>query len=172
MIGIAAAWITIQIGAAFVLSGLGVPVPVSAAIGAGLTNLFGQEILGGQNGIDWGSVGLASVEGLVFSMAGSGLATSLGREIWQQGKSGFDSWVSGSGLNWSGIAGSLFNVGFDTLDPVLGGPKVGTFNFGLGRLINSAYNPRPGGRFRTVDVLPWSACSNTLMVRLRLAWAK
>ena len=76
---------------------------------------------------------------------------ALGREVWQQGKNGFEGWTSGPGLNWSGIAGSLFNVGFDALSPVLGGPRFGperdgrrAFNFSLGGLINSAYNPSSG----------------------------
>ena len=53
------------------------------------------------------------------------VGSAVWREIWQQGKNGFDGWTSGPGLNWSGITGSLFNVGFDALGPVLGGPKVG-----------------------------------------------
>jgi hypothetical protein len=96
----------------------------------------------------------------MFSMAGS--ASVLSREIWQQAKGGFKGWTSGSGPNWSGIAGSLFNVGFDALAPVLGGPRVGTFNFGVGQLINSAYNPSSGwaipgsGRSPTVGAFEYA----------------
>src|SRR5262249_1374237 len=96
----------------------------------------------GQQGIDWGGVGAAAVGGYIFSAAGP--LGALAREVWQQGKTGFEGWTSGAGPNWSGIAGSLFNVGFDALGPVLGGPQVGTFNFGLGALINGAYNPSSG----------------------------
>jgi YD repeat-containing protein len=139
--------ITVQIGVTIGLSALGVPAPVSYALGAGLSNLAGQATswslgMPGQNGIDWGNVGMAAMEGFMFSMAGP--AATLSREIWQQGKSGFSGWTSGPGLNWTGIAGSLFNVGFDALAPALGGPRVGQFNFGLGALINSAYNPSSG----------------------------
>src|SRR3546814_1011686 len=75
---------------------------------------------------------------------------------------GFEGWTSGPGLNWSGIGGSVFNVGFDALGPVLGGPKVGTFSFGMGALINSAYNPNSGwavpgsGRSPTVGAFEYA----------------
>jgi hypothetical protein len=144
------------------LSALGVPAPVSAGIGAGLGNLAGQATsweLGmqapGHEGIDWGGVGMAAVEGSVFS--GVVPASGLAREVWQQAKGGFGGWTSGSG-----IAGSLFNVGFGALDPVLGGPKVGQFKFGLGGLINSAYNPSSGwaipgsGRSPTVGAFEYA----------------
>src|SRR5262249_10853087 len=138
-----------QVGVTVGLTALGVPAPVSYAIGAGLSNLGGQATswgLGmqapGHEGIDWGGVIVATAEGSVFSSVGS--LGVFGREGWQQAKSDFDGWTSGPGLNWRGIGGSLFNVGFDALGPVLGGPKVGPFNFGLAGLINSAYNPSSG----------------------------
>jgi YD repeat-containing protein len=140
---------TITVGVTAVLTALNVPAPLSYAIGSGLGNLGGQAVswgLGmqapGQEGIDWGSVQAAIFKGGVFGFAGP--YGTLSMEILEQGKSGFDGWTSGPGLNWSGISGSLFNVGFDALGTVLGGPKVGPFNFGLGGLINSAYNPRSG----------------------------
>ena len=149
LMAVAAVSITIQVGATVGLSALGVPAPVSYGIGAGLSNLAGQATswgLGmqapGQDGIDWSGVGVAAMEGAIFSMAGR--FGMLGREVWQQAKGGFDGWTSGPGLNWTGIGGSLFNVGFDALGPVLGGPRVGQFNFGVAGLVNSAYNPRSG----------------------------
>ena len=148
LMAVAAASIAIQVGATVGLSALGVPTPVSFGIGAGLGSVGSQATawsLGmqapGQSGIDWARVTTASMEGFAFSMLGP--AAAVGRELWQQGKNGFDGWTSGPGLNWSGIAGSLFNVGFDALGKVLG-PKVGKFDFGLGTVINSAYNPTSG----------------------------
>jgi hypothetical protein len=167
MLALAAVSITVEVGVTVGLSALGVPAPASAAIGAGLSDLAGQATsweLGmqvpGHEGIDWGGVGLATIEGGMFSMAGP--ASVLSREVWQQLKGGFEGWTSGSGPNWSGIAGSLFNVGFDALAPVLGGPRVGPFNFGVGRLINSAYNPSSGwaipgsGRSPTVGAFEYA----------------
>ena len=160
-IAVAAASITIQVGATIGLAALGVPVPVSVGIGAGLGNLAGQTTswgLGmqapGQHGIDWDGVGMAAFEGFFFSVAGSSagpVVGGLGREFWQQAKDGFEGWTSGPGLNWSGIAGSLFTVGSDALGPVLGGPAFGPerdgrrpFNFSLAGFVSSAYNPSSG----------------------------
>jgi hypothetical protein len=146
---VAAVSITIQVGTTVVLTELGMPAPVAYGIGAGLSNLGGQAMsweLGmqppGQNGIDWNSVGMAAMEGYLFSAAGP--AGAFSRELWQQAKSGFSGWTAGPGLNWTGIAGSIFNVGFDALGPVLGGPSSKTFSFSLAGLINSAYNPSTG----------------------------
>ncbi len=149
MMAVAAVSITIQVGVTVGLSYLGVPAPISYGIAAGLSNFGGQATaweLGmqapGKQGIDWGSVGMAAFEGYMFSAAGP--AGGVAREMWHQGTSGFTGWTSGPGLNWSGIAGSLFNVGFDALGPVMGGPTRGAFHFGLAGLINSAYNPSSG----------------------------
>jgi YD repeat-containing protein len=167
LMALAAVSITLQVGVTVGLTALGVPAPVSYAIGAGLSNLGGQATswgLGmqapGQDGIDWGGVIVATAEGSVFSSIGS--LGVLGREVWQQAKSDFNGWTSGPGVNWTGIAGSVFNVGFDALGPVLGGPKVGSFNFGLAGLINSAYNPSSGwaipgsGRSPTVGAFEYA----------------
>ena len=162
MMAVAAVSITIQVGATVGLSALGMPMPVSVAIGAGLSNLAGQATswgLGmqapGQDGIDWGGVGLAAMEGFLFSAVTikAPVVATIGREFWGQAKSGFQGWTSGPGLNWSGIGGSLFNVGFEAVGPVLGGAQFGpadlnkgglTVNLSMGGLINSAYNPRSG----------------------------
>ncbi len=148
LLAVSAASIAFQVGVSVGLSMLGVPAPISYALGAGFGNLAGQVTswsLGiqapDQHGIDLGDVGVAALEGYAFSVAGR--FGALSREIWQKGKSGFSGWTSGpglnlSGLNLSGIAGSLFNVGFDALDRVVGGPVR------LGGFINSAYNPRSG----------------------------
>ncbi|ALI34756.1 putative deoxyribonuclease RhsA [Candidatus Nitrosocosmicus oleophilus] len=137
--------LAVQVGVTAILSGVNVPIPISFGIGAASGNLT-RQLMGirapNQEGIDWESVGLAALEGTAFSAAGS--YGALSREIWQQSKTGFSGWTSGPGLNWSGIAGSLFNVGFDAFDRALSSPKAGPFSFGLGGLINSAYNPRSG----------------------------
>lgn len=147
LLAVAAVSITIQVGATIVLTELGVPAPIAYGIGAGLSSLSGQTTtwaLGmqppGQEGIDWRSVGIAAAEGAVFSAAGA--YGAVGRELWHEVTSGFSGWTSDSGLNWAGITGSLFNVGFNALGPVLGGPGGGAFN--LATLINSAYNPSSG----------------------------
>lgn len=151
IMAVAAVSITLQIGATIVLTELGVPAPIAYGIGAALGNLGNQSTswaLGmqqpGHDGIDWSDVGVAGAEGAVFSAMGS--YGALGRELWHQAEGGFSAWTSGSGPNWSGIAGSVFNVGFDALGPVLGGPRSagGAFNFSLAGLINSAYNPSSG----------------------------
>src|SRR3546814_1198174 len=85
---------------------------------------------------------MATMQGYMFAVAGP--AAAIRREVWQQATGGFEGWTSGPGLNWSGIGGSVFNVGFDALGPVLVGPEVGTFSFGMGGLINSANNPNSG----------------------------
>jgi YD repeat-containing protein len=153
---VAAASITLQVGATIGLSMLGVPVPMSSALGAGLSNLAGQATsweLGmrapGQNRIDWGGVGIAAMEGYMFSVAGP--AGALSRELSQQGRSGFSAWTSGPGVNWSGVGSSLFNIGVDALR--LSG-TVGSFNaavpgdrrndINVGGLITSAFNPSSG----------------------------
>src|SRR3546814_1654341 len=140
----AAVSIPVQIGATVGVSALGVAVPVSAAIGAGLSNRAGQATawkLGmqapGQEGIDWGGVGMATMQGYMFAVAGP--AAAISREVWQQATGGFEGWTSGPGLNWSGIGGSVFNVGFDALGPVLGGPKVGTFRDRKSTRLNSSH---------------------------------
>ncbi|MDF2120414.1 putative Ig domain-containing protein [Roseiarcaceae bacterium H3SJ34-1] len=146
---VAAASITVQIVTTAGLSALGVPLPVSAGIGAGLSNLAGQATsweLGmrspGQDAIDWDGVGLAAMGGFVVSMTGP--LSIVSREVWDQAQGGFAGWVSGGSANWSGIGGSLFNIGFNALGPTLGGPTKGPFSFSLAGLINSAYNPRTG----------------------------
>src|SRR3546814_15801252 len=100
---------------------------------------------------------MATMQGYMFAVAGP--AAAISREVWQQATGGFEGWTSGPGLNWSGIGGSVFNVGFDALGPVLGGPKVATFSFGLGALRNSAYNPNSvwavPGRARPPAVRPF-----------------
>ena len=125
----------------------------------------------GQHGIDWDGVGMAAFEGFFFSVAGSSagpVVGGLGREFWQQAKDGFEGWTSGPGLNWSGIAGSLFTVGSDALGPVLGGPAFGPerdgrrpFNFSLAGFVSSAYNPSSGWAIPGSDAAPPSAHSDT-----------
>src|SRR3546814_11674076 len=107
----AAVSITVQIGATVGLSALGVPVPVSAAIGAGLSNLAGQATawkLGmqapGQEGIDWGGVGMATMQGYMFAVAGP--AAAISREVWPPAHGRAEGWTGGHGLHWSGIGGS------------------------------------------------------------------
>jgi YD repeat-containing protein len=158
--------ITVQVGVTVGLSALGVPAPLSAAVAAGLSNLAGQETAwelgmrapGQKNGIDWSKVEIAAAEGYAFSSAGS--LGGLSREVWQQIKTGFSGpsgWTSGSGPNWSGIGGSLFNVGLDALGRVLTpdlGPDVRQSRvdqsvnvFGNAYLLgwmNAAYNPSSG----------------------------
>src|SRR3546814_18305048 len=92
----AAVSITVQIGATVGLSALGVPVPVSAAIGAGLSNLAGQATawkLGmqapGQEGIDWGGVGMATMQGYMFAVAGRSEERRVGKECVSTGSSGW-----------------------------------------------------------------------------------
>jgi hypothetical protein len=146
---VAAAEISVQVGVSAGLSALGVPAPISAAIGAGLGNLVGQEAaegLGmqapGHHGIDWQNVGISAAEGYFFSLGGR--PTVFVREVWQQNKNNFEGWTSGPGLNLRGISGSMFNVGFGAKGPDLPGLTVGQVNFGLGGFINSALNPSSG----------------------------
>lgn len=149
MITLAATSIAIQTVVTVGLTAAGVPPPLSAALGAGLSNLGGQIAssqmgieLPGHDGIDWGSVAKAGMAGAGFSMLGP--ASTLGREVWQQGQNGFENWTSGPGLNTTGIAGSMFNIGFDALGPAFGSVSIGPMNFDMGRLVNSAFNPSSG----------------------------
>jgi hypothetical protein len=148
---VAAVSLTLQIGATVILTDLGVPVPIAYSIAAGLGNLGSQAAswaLGmqepGQHGIDWGSVGAAAAEGLVFSAIAeaSGPAAALSRELYHQASSG--AWRSGGSLNWNAIAGSVAAVGADALGPVLGGPSYGDFNVSVAGLLGSAFNPSSG----------------------------
>src|SRR3546814_19511205 len=104
----AAVSITVQIGATVGLSALGVPVPVSAAIGAGLSNLAGQATawkLGmqapGQEGIDWGGVGMATMQGYMFAVACP--AAAISREVWQQAPGGSEGGTGGPGRALNGL---------------------------------------------------------------------
>jgi hypothetical protein len=154
--------VTVQAAVTAGLSGLGVPMPLSAGIGAGLSNLAGQATAWGlgmqapdHKGIDWGIVATAAEEGYLFSPSGPlGRLGVVSREVWQQSTSGFAGWTRGPGLNWSGIGGSVFNVGTEWLSHRLGGPTdadkishpllYGHLNVGVIDLINSAYNPNSG----------------------------
>jgi YD repeat-containing protein len=161
LMAVAVASLTLQIGATVILTDLGVLAPIAYGIGGGLGNLGSQitswalGIQGpGQHGVNWGGVGAAAAEGLVFSaIAGkSRPAGALSREVWHQASSG--AWRSGGGLNWTAIAGSVMAVGADVLGPVLaagedarvtdGGPTYGAFNASVAGLINSAFNPSTG----------------------------
>src|SRR3546814_15835676 len=131
----AAVSITVQIGATVGLSALGVPVPVSAAIGAGLSNLAGQATawkLGmqapGQEGIDWGGVGMATMQGYMLAVAGP--AAAIRREVWQQAPGGVGGRTSRPGLHLSGIGGCVVHVVFRRVGTGLGGARVGAVHLG------------------------------------------
>jgi hypothetical protein len=165
---VTAAQITVQVGVSVGLSMLGVPAPISAAIGAGLGNLVGQELtweMGmrspGDARIDLRDLEVATAEGYFFSVGGSGkglagrAAGAISREIWQQNKTGFEGWT-----NWTGISGSLANVGSEALRPQLREPGFAQyeyfdeatksfksdnyFKWSVSGLINSALNPSSG----------------------------
>lgn len=147
MLAVGVASIGIQVGVTFGLSMIGVPAPLSFAIGAGLSNLGSQATamaldMPGQDGIDWGGVGKSAFQGYFVSVGGP--LGVLGWEIGEQVSTSFAGWTDESGVSARGIAGSVFNVGFSALAPVLDGPTYSHFNFNLSGLINGAYNPRSG----------------------------
>jgi YD repeat-containing protein len=166
---VTAAQITVQVGMSVGLSVLGVPAPISAAIGAGLGNLVGQELTwemgmrapGDDDRINLRDLEIATAEGYFFSVGGADKGTAgrvagaVSRELWQQNKTGFEGWT-----NWRGITGSLANVGSEALRPQLGQPGFAQykyfdeatrsfqtdnyFKWSVSGLINSALNPSSG----------------------------
>ena len=188
---VAAVSITIQVGATVVLSYVGVPVPVSAAIGAGLSNLAGQGDGVGtghagarRTGIDWGDVGdrrcgrlsSRSRSWRSVSRASSrrarprSLAAGQERLRWLDERPGSEleryraaHCSMSASTRWAPCSAGRRSVG-----PERDGLRA--FNFGLGGLINSAYNPSSGwaipgsGRSPTVGAFEYaySAVANGL----------
>lgn len=95
-----------------------------------------------EDAIEWGQVVHTTVESFAVTIAGQ--IGPISRELMRQSMDGFEEWTTGSGLNWSGIAGSGFNIGSDMLGSALAGPAHNRFSSMLPEFLNSAFNPSAG----------------------------